>query len=345
MNYLRAVDLAQMNEAIELGEGFSGWSGTARKSINELGDARLIVRHRRNVDEEKRGARTRQIESIFIENAEGERFKFPNKNITAAKAMLKHVKEGGAPHDSFGQHIYNVMEELQQLKKFDGYNRRNKFFENEQEINEEVTGRITELRSTLKQISGPKGYSKHFESFTAQSGNDEGASDEQLNELQDAVTVRYFDEAIADSLPYVARIIEGLRGRQAKDTDIADFARYVIKNQDSIQLNRELDLDDPDCPDCREYNDRATEVAAWVEYLAPYIGDDKLSNMMMKMSDDVYSASDKHVGMAMQAIKVIKQNASVAEQAHMKKINAYEEQKLKIDETFDKYTVHKIFGA
>jgi hypothetical protein len=186
-------------------EGFSGWHGSARKSINELGAARIVVRHKRSVDEEKRGARTRQIESIFIENAEGERFKFPNKNLTAAKAMAKHVKEGGAPHDAFGQHIYSVMEELEQLKKFQRYNKRNNFFEGEAEIGNEIAGRVTGLRSTLKQISGPKGYPHHFESFA--SASSASASDDQINELRDAVTVQYFDERISESLPYIAKII------------------------------------------------------------------------------------------------------------------------------------------
>ena len=53
-------------------EGFSGWSGSARKSISELDDARIVIRHKRSVDDSVRGARSRQIESIFIENAVGE---------------------------------------------------------------------------------------------------------------------------------------------------------------------------------------------------------------------------------------------------------------------------------
>jgi len=204
-----------------IGEGFSGWHGSARKSVNELGDAKIIVKHRRSVDEEKRGARTRQIESLFIENAAGERFKFPNSNITAAKAMLRHVQEGGAPHDDFGQHIYGIMEELGQLKTFQRKNKRNDFFE-DAAIGEEIGAHISELRHNLKTMSGTKGYTAQFESFTKESAEIEP---EKLEELKDNVTVSYFDETISESLPYVARIIENLRVRQSKEASIVEFAR------------------------------------------------------------------------------------------------------------------------
>lgn len=336
-------EIRQMYKDTILSEGFSGWHGSARKSINELGNAKIIVRHKRSVDEEKRGARTRQIESIFIENAKGERFKFPNKNLTAAKAMAKHIKEGGAPHDEFGQHIYSVMEELEQLKKFQRYNRSNNFFESEQEISEEIAGRVTGLRSTLKQMSGPKGYAHHFESF--QKANEANVTDAQINELRDAVTVQYFDERIADSLPYVAKVIEGFRSRQEKEQEIVDFARMVMQKKGDIALNRAIDMDDPEGPGARRFKYAATGVAAWVNYIAPYLKDDELANKMMQISDTVFEVGPKHVNLAQQAINVVKQNASVAETTQVSKTPVDTAQIDRINETFNKYNVRKIFGV
>jgi len=322
-------------------EGFSGWHGSAKKSINELGDARLVVKHRRTVDEEKRGARTRQIESIFIENSEGERFKFPSKNITAAKAMVRHVKEGGTPFDEFGQYIYETMEELNQLKTFQRKNRRNDFFEDAQ-IGEEIGGRINELRSNLKQISGVKGYAYHFENFTRENAD---VDKEKLDELKDSVTIQYFDESISDSLPYVAKVIENMRGRQAKENHIVELAQYVMNNKDDITMSREIDNDDPENPSTRNFKDPATAVSAWVNYLAPMVKDDKLSNLMMQASDSVFEVSTKHINMAAAAINVIRKNAKIDEGAE--EINEqkplYDEEISSINETFSKYDIKHIF--
>jgi len=324
-------------------EGFSGWTGSSRKSVNELGDARIIVRHKRTVDEEKRGARTRQIESIFIENAEGERFKFPSTNITAAKAMARHVKEGGAPHDEFGQHIYGIMEELTQLKKFQRTNKRNDFFE-DAAIGQEIGSHIGNLRHNLKTMASPNGYKNQMESFSKEQSD---VPQERIDELKDVATISYFDEGITDSLPYVARIIESLRSRQAKEADVFEFAKYVMKNKDNMQLNSPIDDNDPESPGSQNFRDPATEFAAWATYLAPKMSDDSLSNMIMQVSDLVHTVGPKHVKMAVAAAGVIRQHAKVNESADMQDNgeNLSEVEFGRISESLDKYDIRKLFGV
>ena len=334
---------AVKESTMDISEGFSGWHGSARKSVNELGDARLIVMHKRNVDETSRGARTRQIESIFIENNQGERFKFPSKSLTAAKAMVRHVKEGGTPFDEFGQYIYECMEELGQLKTFQRKNRRNDFFE-DANISEEINNRIASLRSTLGQISGPKGYAHHFESFKKEGAE---VAPEKLDELKDNVTVRYFDEAISGSLPYVARIIENMHSRQEKEQQIVALAKHVMDNKDNIELSRPIDNDDPENPGARKFRDPATAIAAWVSYLAPLLKDDELANKLMQVSDTVFDVGAKHANMAAAAINVIRSRARVAETTSLgeKKKSLADSEMHKITEAFDKYNVRKIFGV
>ena len=325
-------------------EGFSGWHGSARKSINELGDAKIVVKHKRSIDEEKRGSRSRQIESIFIENSAGERFKFPTNNLTAAKAMCRHVKEGGTPFDDFGQYIYETMEELNELKKFQRKNKRNDFFEDAQ-IGEEIGNRVTQLRTNLKQMAGTKGYTHHFETFTRENAD---VDKEKLDELKDNVTVRYFDESIAASLPYVARVIENMRGRQAREAEVVDFARYVMDNAGNIALNRPIDNDDPESPATRKFKDPATAIAAWVNYLAPKIKDDNLANKMMQMSDSVFQVGNKHLNMAAAAINLIRQKGKVSEEQELtsRDESVYESELDRINETFAKYSdTRKLFGA
>jgi hypothetical protein len=332
-----------INEPTQIDEGFSGWHGSSRRSVNELGGARIIVRHRTKVDEEKRGARTRQIQSIFIENSVGERFKFPSTNITAAKAMLRHVQEGGAPFDDFGQYIYGIMEELDQLKNFQRKNKKANFFEDET-IGEEIGNHIGSLRNNLKQMAGLKGYTTHFESFSKEKHE---ISEDQLSELKDSVTVSYFDESISESLPYIARIIEVMRTRKDKQAEIIKFAQYVMDNRENIELISPIDDADPLNPAARKFKDPATAFSAWVNYLAPKMKDDILSNMMMAVSDTVFDIESKYLSMAAAGIKVIKQRGKVAESTDLgDEIVPLDEVEFKrIVETFDKYNVRKIFGV
>jgi hypothetical protein len=326
----------------DVNEGFSGWAGSARKSVNELGDARIIVKHKRSVDEEKRGARTRQIESIFIENSDGERFKFPSTNVTAAKAMARHVKEGGVPFDDFGQHIYGIMEELNQLKTFHRKNKRNDFFE-DAAISEEIGTHIGNLRSSLKSMSGKNGYNKQFESFSKESEN---VSQERIDELKDETTTTYFDESIAAALPYVARIIETLRGRQTNESAVVEFARQVMGSE-TFSLSEACDDDDLDSPELQNYKDQLDEISAWSTYLAPRMQNEELAGKMTHMAENIGTVGAGHARMAMSAINVIRQHGQVAEASCIadEKNDVGAAENAKINETFDKYTVRKIFGV
>jgi hypothetical protein len=324
-------------------EGFSGWSGSARKSVNELGSARIVVKHRKSVDVDKRGSRTRQIESIFIENADGERFKFPNKNITAAKAMARHVKEGGNPHDSFGQHIYAIMEELSQLKTFQRKNKRNDFFE-DVNITEEITSHYTRLRHNLKSMAGPKGYASQFESFDTDPTN---VSQSRLDELKSSVTVSYFDESIAGSLPYVARIIETMKDRHSNETAIVEFARAVMNSTD-VPLSESCGDDtDPSSPSAQDYIDPSHRVMEWAAFLAPKMQNETMSSQLTQIAETIASVSPRHVAMAQSAINVIKQNGTVSEAKSIatKKDDYAAGEIAEITETFTKYNVRNIFGS
>jgi DNA-binding PadR family transcriptional regulator len=325
-----------------LGEGFSGWTGSARKSVNQLENARIVVKHKRTVDEEKRGARTRQIESIFIENAEGERFKFPSTNVTAAKAMARHVQEGGAPFDDFGQHIYGVMEELNQLKTFQRKNKRNDFFE-DAAIGAEIGTHISNLRASLKSMASKNSYNRQFESFSKGSND---ISQERIDELKDATTTSYFDESIADSLPYVARVIESMRKRQASESHIVEFARQVMNSTTGFALSESCDDDDPEGPAAITHKDQVSEVVAWAAYLSPKVQNEALSTAMAQLEEDLSAVSGKHVNMAMAAINVIKQHGTVAEaDAPDSASDAPAAEFDQISESLDKYDIRKLFGV
>jgi len=79
--------------------------GTSRHSYQDIGNARISIKHTESVNQELTRGRTQKIGAIYVESAEGERFKYPYKHLNGARAMARHVAEGGKPYDDFGKHI------------------------------------------------------------------------------------------------------------------------------------------------------------------------------------------------------------------------------------------------
>ena len=99
--------------------------GTSMTSYQNLGNAKLIVKHSAPVNVENPAGRAQRIESIYVENTEGERFKYPFKHLNGARALAQHIGHGGNPYDSIGQHVIGLSEELGKLRMFKNYVERN----------------------------------------------------------------------------------------------------------------------------------------------------------------------------------------------------------------------------
>ena len=107
-------EMAQMNE--------SRWNHRSTKKTSRAvkGGTEVIVRHHKSMEEMYPGARSQKknIKAIFIQNREGERFKYPFIHPAGAFAMAQHVDHGGVPHDPAGKAIMRMSEEIAQLQEF-----------------------------------------------------------------------------------------------------------------------------------------------------------------------------------------------------------------------------------
>lgn len=122
-------------------------TGTKKSSYLKLEGAKMIIRHDKAVDEEKQGARGRNVRKIFIENADGERILMPSQNLMAGRAMTRHASKGGAFNDSLGTHITNLATEQAQMRTCVGYCR-----ENKRKLNEDAVPIIEALKGRGKAI-------------------------------------------------------------------------------------------------------------------------------------------------------------------------------------------------
>lgn len=324
---------AKRNSEMNMQESFSKPYGSSKSSYQALENARLIIKHKKHVDEEVRGSRSRNIHSLFIENAEGERYKFPVNNLAAARAMLRHIKEGGNPYDELGSHIISLSEEYAQLQNFRNYAKRNSLVsEDTAEVVEGVSNRLDKIKKEFKSLSGTKGYKVYSENFEASAV---ALEEESVEDLRNQFTVRSFDENVAEALPHVARIVREI----ATDKDRIARLKALIDKVTSgggVTLSKALDPNDPDNPENKRYANDIAKFAGFSGYLSKYVADDELSNMLGQLGVDIHDLEPKAQLVAAKVLTHIKKNATMKNPKEAS-VDATTTTVNKIEESFSKY--------
>lgn len=184
--------------------GESRLYGTSRSSYENFGPVRIIVRHDKAINNEQRGARSRHINSVYVETAEGERFKMPFKSLTASRAMARHISAGGTPHDELGQHICEITAEAIKLKPFLNNVRRRTFEDTETHAMVEAAFEYHGLlNNTLQRLSGRKGYTACKEQFEATATSYAPDEDMDVAAIKERFVKRVYNDKIEDALPLV----------------------------------------------------------------------------------------------------------------------------------------------
>lgn len=203
--------------------------GTGRISYQNIDNARLVIKHTESIDQTNPSARTRKIGSIYIESAEGERFKYPYKHVSGARAMARHVAEGGNPYDDFGSHITGLSEEMSKLRKFKNYMGRSTVMaESLEGYMDIVKERISAVKKTIESLQKPNYYRETFDSFETPMFED--VPEDVAENWIDQLTIRQFNEELADVFPYIYNLVkegtktkalgpEDLLGEAASDCD------------------------------------------------------------------------------------------------------------------------------
>lgn len=181
--------------------------GSNRISYQDLGEARLVIKHSQPINLDLPAGRTMHIESIYIENNSGERFKYPYKHLNGARALAEHIKHGGNPYDNIGQHICSLSEELAHLRKFKGYvSRQEQLSEAMANVTTRVMERIDTIKETINKLQRTAYYEAFVESFEDQ--EEQMIPEEVQNDLIDRLTIRTFNEELKSVFPYIYKFID-----------------------------------------------------------------------------------------------------------------------------------------
>jgi len=210
--------------------------GSKTVSYQKLMDTRLIIKHNQAVmDDAHPGARTRNISGLFVENADGERFKYPFIHLAGARAMQRHVANGGVPYDQIGESIIKMSEEIAQLKSFGNYVVRNDLMNSEtNSVVERSSSYLNGLREQIKAMSKQRHYEAYKENFEAYDGSE--VPQDVVEDFKEKFTVKSFKEDIATVFPVLYRLM--------KENDTIGYDDIVALTQEELQ-QEDVELDQP----------------------------------------------------------------------------------------------------
>ena len=198
----------------------SNMYGTSRTSFENIDTARLVLKHTKPVNQEVPGSRTQNVHSMYIESEAGERFKYPFRHLNGARAMARHVAEGGNQYDDFGKHIVEMSTELNKLRKFKTYmNRSSVMAEGLKGYMEAVDVRLENIKTEVMKLQRSTYYKETFANF-APVVNENVPEDVAENWI-DQLTIRTFNEELKDVFPYVYRLVSEVT--TATETTPEDF--------------------------------------------------------------------------------------------------------------------------
>ena len=196
--------------------------GTSKLSYQNVDNARIVIKHTESINQESVTGRTQKIGKIYIESADGERFMYPYKHLSGARAMARHVAEGGKPYDEFGQHITGLSEEMSKLRKFKTYMGRSAVMaESLADYMDVVKGRITSVKKTIESLQKPAAYKQAFESFESPVLEDVPA--DVAENWIDQLTIKQFNEELKDVFPYIYKLVsEATKAEELGADDLLD---------------------------------------------------------------------------------------------------------------------------
>ena len=257
---------------------FESWSGNRTTSwLGPATEARLMVKHKRPLGEND--ARFRYVESLYIETADGERFKLPFTKLSGGRAMLEHVRQGGKPYDPRGQHIVGIVEELNLLSRFRRANHGQIFEGDTGQLVEETNTYYENLQRVIKGLSADHGYTNYFESWQPAEITEQ---DVVIEGLKNLFVTQSIDSRIEAALPLLARIQQ--QGQAMKEANIFEaWANRLVEGTWSV----------PDTPEKQEQLIElmqselpvGADATNATEELYDLLGDDVLFDQLHNLAD------------------------------------------------------------
>lgn len=190
-------------------------------------EAKLKIVHSKPIDEEQGDQRYRNVAALFVETADGERFKLPFNKLYGGRAMARHVSEGGNPYDEFGQYICELVSDINTLSTFTRYARGHDWQDSETAgLAERGLRHFGDIKRKVKSMVSKGGYRKAFEEFSTT----DKPQQEVVERVRELFTERLLDQRVESALPVLAKL--ELEGKSMKEINEFDsWAESMIKTE------------------------------------------------------------------------------------------------------------------
>jgi hypothetical protein len=183
-------------------------------------EAKLKIVHSKPIDEEQGDQRYRNVAALYVETSEGERFKLPFTKLYGGRAMARHVSEGGNPYDSFGQHICELVNDIETLGAFTRYARGKEWQDAETAgLAERGLRHFGDIKRKVKSMIGKRGYHKAFEEYNTS----EKPQADVVEAVRELFTERLLDQRVESAIPVLAKL--ELEGKSMKE--INEFEQWA----------------------------------------------------------------------------------------------------------------------
>jgi hypothetical protein len=213
--------------------------GTTKHSFENIGTARLRIIHTESVNTEVRGSRARHINAIYVENVQGERFKMESNKLSGARAMARHISEGGTPYDEVGQQIKRMVQEMTELSRF-VRSMRTRVFEDSvtQTMVEAAVSYYNNMHRQLNSLRGQRNYKSFVEAFEPQA---QQLDEVDVNEIKERFVKKIFDDRMTAALPHVYK---AYRMYEETKQNQLQAVKNIIEGQGTLTLATNEGMDE-----------------------------------------------------------------------------------------------------
>ena len=267
----------------------SRWTpkSSSKTSRAVQGKTEIIVRHGHPVDNENASSRSQKknIKAIFIQNRDGERFKYPFIHTAGAFAMAQHVDHGGAPHDPAGKAIVKMSEQIAQLGEFQRHVQRSSLHDDAMGITDRALGRMNELKMQIANLGKRHHYENWINEFAPSEEEEMVLDAVAMEEYKSKFTQTNFQEELASFFPLLDSIM-----REANTVDLESYVNEATCPK--------CDCSPCECDDEKEVKESAfAQFEEWAEATEQgKLTDDQIMMLKQALSDLEASGNPLQLG-------------------------------------------------
>lgn len=225
-------EMAKREDSKNINEGYHPVG--RRISLNDsVPNVKIKIQHSKNMEEGMQ--RFRNVEKIYLENVDGERFLLNTKKPGIARIYARHIAEGGKVNDERWNHIHSLVEEYINMAGFVRATRNGQFNESTQVLVNEGVEHYLKLRESLQKLAGKRGYNTYFENWTP-TLNEDTIGQPDLAEMFMSSSI---DPRIERAMPVLVRIHK-VSGKIDEVDELEEWTNNIINEKLKPKTNLQI---------------------------------------------------------------------------------------------------------